>query len=167
MKIEKRGKGGLWIREIATGVSFYRVNYGEKKERVITVQYDEVMKRQHEIRKLFTTQEATSKLLKYFATFETRHKNREVVKKEYLSRKQIIDFMSATPEALAHMIESDPRCEKPENRQLAYEMWKDWTPIRQMLSNASGWNIKEADSKKALGWGSVGKKEEIQDGTET
>jgi hypothetical protein len=159
----KRGKGGLWIREIATGVSFYRINYAEKKERVITVQYDEVMKRQHEIRKLFTTQEATSKLLKYFATFEARHKNREVVKKEYLSRKQIIDFMTAVPEALAQMIESDPRCEKPENRQLAHEMWKDWTPIRQLISNASGWNIKEDDSKRELGWGNPKKKKSEDD----
>lgn len=160
MEIEKRGKGGLWIREIATGVSFYRVNYGEKKERVITVPYDELMSRQHEVRKLFKSHEATTRLVKYFSTFEYRHKNKQIVKKELLSRKQIIDFMTAVPEALAKMIESDPKCEKPENQKLAHEVWKSWRPIRQLISNAGGWNIKEADSQRALGWGSLGKKEE-------
>jgi hypothetical protein len=160
MEIEKKQKGGLWIREIATSVSFYRVNYGEKKERVITVPYDEVIARQHEIRKLFKSNEATSRLIKYFSTFEHRHKNKQIVKKELLSRKQIITFMTATPEALAQMIESDPKCEKPENQQLAHEIWKSWRPIRQLISNAGGWNVKEADSQRALGWGSLGKREE-------
>ncbi|MCO6060389.1 hypothetical protein NG726_27520 [Pseudomonas sp. MOB-449] len=159
MRKDKGGKGGLWIREIAAGVSFYRVNYGEKKERVITVPYHEVMSKQREIRRLFGP-EASLKLIKYFSTFEHKNKEKLVVKKEYLTRKQIVNFMLATPEALAKMIESDPRCEKPENKQLAMEIWKAWAPVRQLISSVSGWNIKEADSKKALGWGSIGRKEE-------
>lgn len=162
MDTESTSKGSIWIREAATSVGFYQVNYGEKKKRIITLTYDEVpdKAKQLAVRRLFQTPESTSKLLHYFSTFESRHKNREVVKKEYLSRKQIIDFMSATPEALMQMIEADPKCEKPENRQLAYEIWRDWRPIRQLISNLGGWNIKEADSKRELGWGNPGSKEE-------
>ena len=160
MELEKRGKGGLWIREIATGVSFYRVNYGEKKERVITVPYEQVMLRQSEIRALFLTDEAVVKLDKYFRDFPFLRRENSEKKQKLLSAKQIIDFMTATPDALARMIESDPKCEKPENKQLAYEIWKSWRPIRQLISNAGGWNVKEADSQRALGWGSLGKREE-------
>lgn len=152
--------GSVWIREYPESVSFYRVKYGEKKKRVANVKYQDVMSKQYEIRKLFNGVDATNSLLKYFMSFESRFKNFEFKKKEYLSRKQIIDFMTAVPEALAQMIESDPKCENPENMQLAYEIWKCWTPIRQPISNAGGWNIKESDSKKALSWGSLGKREE-------
>ncbi len=157
---EGKERSGLWIREAVTGVSFYRVKYGEKKQRLITVTYDQVLQKQHEVRALFSTQEATEKLNKYFREFQFLKREKSVKKKEYLTRKQIIEFMSAMPESIAILIDEDPKCIDPENRQLAYEIWKAWTPIRQLISNVSGWNIKEADSQRALSWGTLGKKKE-------
>lgn len=153
-------KGGLWIREAATGVSFYRVRYGEKKQRLITIPYDQVIKRQHEVRALFSMPEATAKLDKYFREFPFLKREKAVKKKAYLTRKQMIDFMTAMPESITILIEQDPKCLSDENKQLAYEIWKAWTPIRQLISNISGWNVKEGDSKKALGWGNAKQKEE-------
>lgn len=154
---ERRSKGSVWIRESAASVAFYKVVYGEKKKRLITLRFEEVGDKgsQLAVRKLFDTPEEAAKILQYFATFESRHKNRPVAKKAVLSKKQILDFMISTPEALSQMIEEDPKCENPSNQQLAYEIWKSWRPIRQLISNASGWNIKEADSKRELNWGTV------------
>ncbi|WP_223415587.1 MULTISPECIES: hypothetical protein [unclassified Pseudomonas] len=153
-------KGGLWIREAATSVSFYRVKYGEKKQRLITVSYDQVVQKQHEVRALFSAPEATAKLDKYFREFPFLKREKAVKKKEYLTRAKIVEFMSAMPESITVLIEDDPKCTSAENRQLAYEIWKAWTPIRQLISNVGGWNIKEADSKKALAWGNAKLKEE-------
>lgn len=158
--IMDKEKGGLWIREAATGVSFYRVKYGEKKQRLITVSYDQVIQRQHEVRSLFSTPEATAKLDKYFREFPFLKREKVVKKKDYLTRKQIIEFMNAMPESIAMLIEQDPKCLNDDNKQLAYEIWKAWTPIRQLISNVGGWNVKEADSQRALGWGTQGKKKE-------
>ncbi|MDM8347690.1 hypothetical protein P8H27_02115 [Pseudomonas sp. sp1636] len=165
--MDNQDKGWVWIREIATAVSFYRVKYGEKRERVITVPYDQVISSQHEIRKHFTSVANTNKLIKYFSTFEYRHKNRFVEKKKYLNQEQISAAMQAIEESLAELVKADPKCAKLENQQLAYEIWRAWTPIRQLISNASGWKIKESDSQKALGWGTAGKKEDDQDETTT
>ncbi|MBF8755530.1 hypothetical protein [Pseudomonas guariconensis] len=153
-------KSGLWIREAATGVSFYRVKYGEKKQRLITVSYDQLIQRQHEVRALFSTVEASAKLDKYFREFPFLKREKVVKKKDYLTRKQIIEFMNAMPESIAMLIEQDPKCLYDENKQLAYEIWKAWTPIRQLISNVSGWNVKEGDSKKALGWGNAKQKDD-------
>ena len=161
---EGKERSGLWIREAATGVSFYRVNYGEKKQRLITVHYYQLLQKQHEVRALFSTPEATEKLNKYFREFQFLKGEKAVKKKEYLTREKMIEFMNAMPESIAILIESDPKCMSDENRQLAYEIWKAWTPIRQLISNVSGWNIKEADSKKALNWGNASKLKEEEEG---
>lgn len=161
---EGKEKCGLWIREAATSVSFYRVKYGEKKQRLITVSYEHVVQKQHEVRALFPAPETSEKLDKYFRGFSFLKREKSIKKKEYLTRKQVIEFMSAMPESIAILIDEDPKCLSAENRQLAYEIWKAWTPIRQLISNASGWNIKEADSQRALGWGTLGKKREETNG---
>lgn len=158
----EKGKGGLWIREAVTGVSFYRVKYGEKKQRLITVLYDQVMERKHEVRALFSTPEATEKLDKYFRDFPYIKREKTVKKKDYPTRKEIIEFMTAMPESISMLIDQDPKCLIDENKQLAYEIWKAWTPIRQLISNVGGWNVKEGDSKKALGWGNAKQREETE-----
>ena len=112
---------------------------------------------------LFPYPEATKRLLQYFSSFELRHKEKLVPKKTYLNAQQIIDALKAVKESHAEIVKNDPKCLKPENRQLGYEMWKMWGGIRPNLNTVSGWNIKEYDSKKALGWGSVGKREETAD----
>lgn len=154
---EEKEKSSVWIRESASSVAFYKVAYGEKKQRLITLRFEDVADKSNQlaVRKLFNTPKSGAKILQYFATFESRHKNKAVAKKEVLSRKQILDFMISTPEALTRMIEEDPKCENAENQTLAYEIWKSWRPIRQLISNVSGWNIKEADSKRELAWGTV------------
>ncbi|MBM7059334.1 hypothetical protein JQX08_01305 [Pseudomonas sp. UL073] len=158
--MDNADKGWVWIREQARVVCFYRVIYGEKRERVLSVPYSEVMSRRQEIRECFTNDSNFKKLNRYFLSFESRNKEKLVEKKTFLSASQISAAMSQIEESIAELVKADQKCEKPENTHLAHEIWKAWTPIRQLISNASGWNIKEADSKKALSWGSVGKKEE-------
>lgn len=163
---EKRGKGSIWIREAATTVSFYQVDYGEKKKRLITVAYGELVdkRKQHEVRMLFTYPEATKRLLQYFMSFESRHKERLVPKKELLDQKEILGALQAVEESLAELVRADPKCQKTENLQLGYEVWRRWAKIRPNINTVNGWNIKESDSQKALGWGSAGKREEDKDG---
>lgn len=152
--------GSLFIRENATSVAFVRVKYGQPNERLVTIPFEELLDRQEELKSiaLAISEGAERKIRKYLFDFKRTPKIK-AAKKEFLSREQIINFMSRAPEALARMIEEDPKCKKPENRQLAMEIWKSWTPIRQLLSKVSGWNIKEADSKRDLGWGALPKKE--------
>lgn len=158
--MENNEKGWLWIRELKNTVCFYRVVFGEKRECVLAVPYGEVMSRQHEIRKHFKSQANTVKLIKYLSSFESRNKEKLISKKEYLTPKQIIELMVLIKESLFELVKQDPKCLKPENKQLGMGVWRDWTPIRQSISNQTGWNIKESDSKKALNWGNPGKKEE-------
>ncbi|MGL4318216.1 MAG: hypothetical protein ACRCTL_16570 [Pseudomonas sp.] len=159
--MESKEKGWVWIREQAKAVCFYRVVFGEKRERVLSVPYHEIMSRKQEIRDHFTSDSNFRKLNKYFLSFESRNREKLVEKKTFLTATQISAAMTQIEESLAELVKADHKCEKPQNRQLAYEIWRDWTPIRQLISNASGWSIKEADSKKALSWGAVGKKEEV------
>jgi hypothetical protein len=152
--------GSLFIRENASSVAFIKIKYGQPNERLITVPFQELLERQEELKSiaLAISEESEQKVRKYLFNFKRAPKIK-AAKKEFLSREQIINFMSRAPEALAQLIEQDPKCKKPENRQLAMEIWKSWTPIRQLLSNVRGWNIKEADSKRDLGWGALPKKE--------
>lgn len=159
--------GSVWIREYPESVSFYRVKYGEKKKRVLNVKYEEVMQCQHEIRKLFKGVDATNSLLSYFKTFESRHKNKQVVKKKLLTRKEIIEAFEAIGESLAAFVKEDPKCLKPENRQLGYGVWIGWTNVRPHINTIGGWNIRLDDAQKALGLGSKSRKKEEQDGQET
>lgn len=163
---EKRGKGSIWIREAATSVSFYQVDYGQKKRRLITVAYEELVdkSKQLEVRKLFPYPEATTRLLQYFMSFESRHKERLVQKKEFLDQKAILAALQAVEESLAELVKADPKCQNPENLQLGYEVWRRWSKIRPNLNTVNGWNIKESDSQKALGWGTAGRKEDEKDG---
>jgi len=146
-------------------VCFYRVVFGEKRERVLAVPYTEVMARQHEIRKHFKSPKCTAKLIKYFSSFESRNKEKLVDKKVYLTPQQIIESMVLIEESLAELVKADPKCEKPENRQAGYETWRQWSKIRPWLNTLGGWNIKESDSQKALGWGTAGRRN--QGGQET
>lgn len=152
--------GSLFIRENAASVAFIKIKYGQPNERLITVPFQELLERQEELKSiaLAISEDSEQKVRKYLFNFKRAPKI-NAAKKEFLSREQIINFMSRAPEALAELIEQDPKCKKPENRQLAMEIWKSWTPIRQLLSNVRGWNIKEADSKRDLGWGALPKKE--------
>lgn len=158
--MENQEKGWLWIRELKNSVCFYRVVFGEKRERVLAVPYCEVMARQHEIRKHFKNPKNTAKLLKYFTTFEFRHKEKLVDKKVYLTPQQIIESMVLIEESLAELVKADPKCQKPENRQAGYETWRQWSKIRPHLNTLGGWNIKESDSQKALGWGTAGRRDQ-------
>lgn len=160
-------KGWLWIRELKNSVCFYRVVFGEKRERVLAVPYGEVMARQHEIRKHFKSPKCTGKLIKYFSTFEFRNKEKLVDKKVYLTPAQIIESLDLIDLSYAELVKADPKCEKPENRQLGYETWHRWSKIRPHLNTLGGWNIKESDSQRALGWGTAGKKEANRNGQET
>lgn len=155
----KRGKGSIWVREVATGVSFYQVDYGQKKKRLITVTYEDLAdkRKQLEVRKLFPYPEAATKLLQYFMSFESRHKEKLVPKKEFLDQKAILGALQAVEESLAELVRADPKCQKPENLQLGYEVWRRWSKIRPNLNTVNGWNIKEGDSQQALGWGTKGK----------
>lgn len=166
MEKEKRGKGSVWIREVATGVSFYQVDYGQKKRRLITVSYEDLVDKgkQLEVRKLFPFPEATKRLLQYFSSFESRHKEKLVPKKKFLDQKAILAALQAVEESLAELVKADPKCQKPENLQLGYEVWRRWSKIRPNINTVNGWNIKESDSQKALCWGSAGKKEDEKDG---
>lgn len=156
---EKKGKGSIWIREAATSVSFYQVDYGQKKKRLITVAYEDLFdkSKQLEVRKLFPYPEATTRLLQYFMSFESRHKEKLVPKKEFLNQKEIISTLQAVEESLAELVKADPKCQKSENLQLGYEVWRRWSKIRPNLNTVNGWNIKEGDSQQALGWGTKGK----------
>jgi len=166
MEQEKRGKGSIWIREAATSVSFYQVDYGQKKKRLITFAYEDLLdkRKRDEVRKLFPYPEATKRLLQYFTSFESRHKEKLVPKKEFLNQKEILSALQAVEESLAELVRADPKCQKPENLQLGYEVWRRWAKIRPNINTVNGWNIKESDSQKALGWGSAGKREEDKDG---
>ena len=166
MEKEKRGNGSIWIREVATGVGFYQVDYGQKKKRLITVTYEDLVdkRKQLEVRMLFPYPDATKKLLQYFSSFESRHKEKLVPKKEFLDQKAILGALQAVEESLAELVKADPKCQKPENLQLGYEVWRRWAKIRPNINTVNGWNIKESDSQKALGWGSAGKKEGEKDG---
>ncbi|MDI3812027.1 hypothetical protein QK414_29320 [Pseudomonas aeruginosa] len=166
MEKEKRGNGSVWIREAATSVSFYQVDYGQKKKRLITVAYEDLAdkRKQLEVRMLFPYPEATTKLLQYFSSFESRHKEKVVPKKEFLDRKAILAALQAVEESLTELVKADPKCQKPENLQLGYEVWRRWSKIRPNINTVNGWNIKESDSQKALCWGSAGKKEDEKDG---
>ncbi|MFY1021660.1 hypothetical protein [Ectopseudomonas khazarica] len=155
-------KGWLWIRELKNTVCFYRVVFGEKRERVLAVPYTEVMARQPEIRNHFKSPKNTAKLLKYLNTFEFRNKEKLVDKKVYLTPAQIIESLVQIEESLAELVKADPKCEKPENRQAGYETWRQWSKIRPYLNTLGGWNIKESDSQKALGWGTAGRR--VQNG---
>lgn len=157
--MEDKEKGWVWIREQAKAVAFYRVRFGEKREKVLSVPYNEVMERQREIRKHFTSSSNSTKLLKYFSSFESRNREKLVQKKTFLTAQQIEEAMLAIEESLAERVKADPKCLKPENRLLGQRIWKHWTPIRQQIGNATGWNIKEAESKKVLGWGNPGSKD--------
>lgn len=153
--------GSLFIRENATSVAFVKVKYGQPNERLITVPFEELLDRQEELKSiaLAISEESEKKVRRYLFDFK-RSPKIKAAKKEVLTREQIINFMSRAPEALAQLIEQDPKCQNSENRKLALEVWKSWTPIRQLISNVSGWNIKEADSKRELGWGPLPKKED-------
>ncbi|AXQ47732.1 hypothetical protein DZC31_10330 [Stenotrophomonas rhizophila] len=166
MGIERRGKGSIWIREAAKSVSFYQVEYGQKKNRLITVAYEDLAdkRKQHEVRMLFPYREAANKLGQYFLSFESRHKEKLVPKKEFLNQKAILAALQAVEESIAELVKADPKCQKPENLQLGYEVWKRWSKIRPNINTINGWNIKESDSQKALGWGSAGKREDEKDG---
>lgn len=166
MDKEKRGKGSIWIREAATSVSFYQVDYGQKKRRLMTVAYEELVdkSKQLEVRKLFPYPEAATRLLQYFMSFELRHKEKLVPKKEFLDQKAILAALQAVEESLAELVKADPKCQVPDNLKLGYEIWRRWAKIRPNLNTVNGWNIKESDSQKALGWGSAGKREEDKDG---
>ncbi|HHG4905548.1 TPA: hypothetical protein ACPWGP_004604 [Pseudomonas aeruginosa] len=166
MEKEKRGKGSVWIREVATGVSFYQVDYGQKKRRLITVTYEDLVdkRKQLEVRMLFPYPEATTRLLQYFSSFESRNKDKIVPKKTYMNAQQILVALQAIEESLAELVKADPKCQKPENLQLGYEVWRRWSKIRPNINTVNGWNIKESDSQKALNWGSAGKKEDEKDG---
>ncbi|QLF20670.1 hypothetical protein [Pseudomonas aeruginosa] len=169
MEQEKKCKGSIWIREAATSVSFYQVDYGQKKKRLITLTYEDLVdkRKQHEVRKLFPYPEATKRLLQYFMSFESRHKERLVPKKEFLDQKAILGALQAVEESLAELVKADPKCQKPDNLQLGFEVWRRWSKIRPNLNTVNGWNIKESDSQRALGWGSAGRKEEATDEKET
>lgn len=158
--MESEEKGWLWIRELKNSVCFYRVVFGEKRERVLAVPYGEVMLRQREIRNHFKSPRSAGKLNKYFGTFEFRNKEKLVDKKVYLTPAQIIESLTLIEESLAELVKADPKCQKPENRQAGYETWRQWSKIRPWLNTLSGWNIKESDSQKALGWGTAGRKEQ-------
>ncbi|MFP8003864.1 hypothetical protein ACLHTJ_04230 [Pseudomonas aeruginosa] len=169
MEQEKRGKGSIWVREAATSVSFYQVDYGQKKKRLITVSYEDLVdkSKQLEVRKLFPYPEATTRLLRYFTSFESRHKEKLAPKKEFLNQKEILSALQAVEESLAELVKADPKCQKPENLQLGFEVWRKWAKIRPNLNTVNGWNIKESDSQKALKWGTAGRKEEATDEKET
>lgn len=166
MEQEKRGKGSIWIREAATSVSFYQVNYGQKKKRLISVAYEDLVDKgkQLEVRKLFPYPEATKRLLQYFMSFESRHKEKLAPKKEFLNHKDILSTLQAVEDSLAELVRADPKCQNPDNLQLGYEVWRRWAKIRPNINTVNGWNIKESDSQKALNWGSAGKKENEKDG---
>jgi len=159
MEKEKRGKGSIWIREVATSISFYQVDYGQKKKRLITVTYEDLAdkRKQLEVRMLFPYPEATTKLLQYFSSFESRHKEKLVPKKKFLDQKAILGALKAVEESLAELVKADPKCQSPDNLQLGYEVWRRWSRIRPNLNTVNGWNIKEGDSQQALGWGTKGK----------
>ncbi|MCZ7719926.1 hypothetical protein [Pseudomonas aeruginosa] len=166
MDKEKRGKGSIWIREAATSVSFYQVDYGQKKKRLITVAYEDLVdkSKQLEVRKHFPYPEATTRLLQYFMSFESRHKEKLLPKKQFLDQKAILEALQEVEESIAELVKADPKCQKPDNLKLGYEVWRRWSKIRPNLNTVNGWNIKESDSQKALGWGSAGKREEDKDG---
>lgn len=153
--------GSLFIRENAASVAFIKIKYGQPNERLITVSFQELLDRQEELKSiaLAISEESEQKVRRYLFDFKRAPKIK-AAKKEFLSREQIINFMSRAPEALAQLIEHDPKCQNSENRKLALEIWKSWTPIRHLISSMSGWNIKEADSKRELGWGPLPKKED-------
>lgn len=158
---EVAAAGSLFIRENATSVAFIKIKYGHPNERLVTVPFEQLLDRQEELKSiaLAISEDSEQKVRRYLFDFKRAPKIK-AGKKEFLSREQIINFMSRAPDALAQLIEQDPKCQNPENRKLALEVWKSWTPIRQLISNVSGWNIKEADSKRELSWGPLPKKED-------
>lgn len=134
----------IWMRENATSFTVYRV-HERSKEKLCTLSsklsHDEI-------------QEARSHLENDFEASKFNgwlDNQRQLIREQYLLK--IINqgpdkLMRDVADALALLVDTDPHCHKPKNKQLADDVWRAWNEIWKQVGSTSGWNVKQKDTKK-------------------
>lgn len=134
----------IWVRENASSFTLYRVHEGSK-EKLFTLSKKLIHDEIQEARSLLESDFEASKFKAWL------NNQRQLIREQYLLG--IINqgpdkLMLDVAEALALLVHADPHCHKPENKQLADDVWRAWSEIWKQVGSTSGWNVKQKDTKK-------------------